>query len=121
MRLTPYHTSMLLAVLYRRAAVTRARISETTIRKLSGRSQLRSVFITDLRDELDDLGFAFLEIERGFALVPLSALNGAPSITAKKFLPDVVSNITKGKEINFSEIEKELGFDGTDDSEGEEA
>jgi hypothetical protein len=75
----------------------------------------------DLRDALDDMGFAFLEIERGYALVPLSALNGAPSVTAKKYMPEIASNIGKGKTVDFDAIEAELGLDEGDGADTEEA
>jgi hypothetical protein len=121
MRLTSYQTGLLLAVLFKRAEASRARLSETTVRKLSGRSNLRTVFISELRDALDDLGFAFFEIERGFAMVPLAALNGAPPITAKRFMPDIAASIEKGKPIDFEKLERELGLDQDDGAEAEEA
>ena len=121
MRSTSRETALLLALLFKRADANRARLSETTLRKLSGRSKLRSVFITDVRDQLDDLGFAFLEIERGFAMVPLAALNGAPAITAKKHLPEIAAKIDKGESIDFDEIEAELGLDADNASDNDEA
>jgi hypothetical protein len=121
MRSSSYQTSLLLALLFKRSKANRGRLSETTIRKLSGRSKLRTAFISDVRDDLDDLGYAFLEIERGYAIVPTSALNGAPSITAKKYLPDIAGLIGNGKPIDWSAIEVELGLDQGDESDAEEA
>lgn len=120
MRHTGRETALLLALLFKRAEANRARLSETTLRILSGRSQLRSAFITNLQDQLDDLGFAFLEIERGFAMIPLSALNGAPAITAKKHLPEISERIRKGLNINFSKIETELELDDNQASDNDE-
>ena len=53
-------------------------------------------------------------------MVPLTALNGAPSITAKKHLPEFPSSIRKGKDINWADIERELGLDHEDDGDTEE-
>ena len=108
MRLTAYQTAILLALLFKRAQEKRARLSETTIKKLSGRVKLRSAFIREVQDALDDLGFAFVEIERGYAILPMSALNGAPSITAKRFLPEISSQISEGSLSDFARYEKEL-------------
>ena len=121
MRTTSRETALLLALLFKRAETNRARLSEMTLRKLSGRKRLRSAFITELRDQLDDLDFAFLEIERGFAMIPLSALNGAPAITAKKHLPGIAARIIKGEDIDFKEIEAELGLDGEEAFDNDEA
>lgn len=120
MRLTPYQSGLLIALLFKRSEASRARLSELTVRKLSGRTKLRTAFLSDLRTVLDDLGLAFLEIERGFALVPLAALNGAPSITAKKLMPELASQIVKGREIDFGPIEDELGVDEDEDKDSDE-
>lgn len=121
MRSTSRETALLLALLFKRATASRARLSEMTLRKLSGRSQLRGAFIADLRDQLDDFGFAFLEIDRGFAMVPFAALNGAPAITAKKYLPEIAARISKGLSIDFSEIEAALGLNTDSGSDNDEA
>lgn len=117
MRHTPYQTALVLALLFSRSSGSRARFSDLTLRKVSRRKKLRSAFLTDVRDELDDLGFAFLEIDRGYAIVPMAALNGAPAVTAKKFMPE----FGKGKPIDFTEIEKELGIDDEDDLDAEDS
>lgn len=112
MRLTPYQTALLLALLFKQAAGSRGRFSEATLKKVGKRERLKSAFITSVRDSLDDLGFAFLEIDRGYAMVPMTALNGAPAITVKKYMP----NLGKGKNLDFGQIEQELGLDEDDDN-----
>jgi len=77
---------------------------------LAKRKRLRSAFVSNLREELDDLDFAFLEINRGYAMVEMSALNGAPPISIANQMPDY----GKGKNIDFDRIEMELGFDRKD-------
>lgn len=120
MKRTPAETALLAALLFKRAGQNRARLSESTIRVLSGRAHLRTVFLESLRSELDDLGFVFIEISRGYALLPLSALNGAPAITAKKHLSDVLSGIKKGHEIKFTAIADELDLDDDESSAEDE-
>lgn len=115
MRRTSYQAALLLALLFKQAAGSRARFSEQTVKRVAQRQRLKSAFVSSLREKLDDLGFAFLEIDRGYAMVPLAALNGAPPITVAKFMPDH----GRGKDIDFERIEMELGFDEFDpDGEG---
>ncbi|MDO9215199.1 MAG: hypothetical protein Q8Q54_16230 [Methylococcales bacterium] len=115
---TPFQTAILIALLFKRSEKSRARISKLTIKNLSKRKLLRSVFIEMLTDELDSLGIIFIELERdGFGLISASALNGAPAITAKKFLIDDLKKLRR-KEINFDDILNEL--DGSEDSDEDE-
>ncbi|MES2348471.1 MAG: hypothetical protein V4641_12990 [Pseudomonadota bacterium] len=115
MRHSTKESALLIALLYKRGGNPRARFSETTLRKLSGRLKLRTAFIFDLKNELDDLGYAFFEIDRGFALLPLSALDGAYPLTANKLLPEYVEALLKGQAIDFRAVEKELGLDNEEE------
>lgn len=110
---------MLLALLLKRSEQTRARISEETIRKLSGRRHIRSAFVGMLLQHLDDLGLNMSELGRGgYGLIKASVLEGAPAITAKKHLLDVLSKLDQGK-IDFDDVRSELSeeLDGPDDDE----
>lgn len=87
MQRTAEQTAILLALLFKRANVKRARISERTIRVVSKRRSLRVAFLDRLREELDDLGLHIIELGRGgFGLIPISALDGAASILAKNYI-----------------------------------
>lgn len=87
MQRTAEQAAILIALLFKRADVKRARISERTIRILSKRRSLRVAFLDRLDSELDDLGLHIIELERGgFGLIPISALDGAETILAKNYL-----------------------------------
>lgn len=106
---TAKETALLVALLYKRANKTRARISNKTILKLSKREKyLRTAFIELLSAEMDDLGLVLVELERGgFGLIPITALNGAPAITANKFLKDDLKKLSN-QQIDFDDIQTEL-------------
>jgi hypothetical protein len=85
---TATKTALLLAVLLKRSGKTRARVSEKTIKLLSGRVRLRGAFIVDVSAKLEDFGVLAVEADRGgFGLVSIPALEGATAITAKALLP----------------------------------
>jgi hypothetical protein len=78
-----------LAVLLKRTEKTRARVSEKTLRILSGRTTLRDSFVVSIRNVLEDLGVVSVRLDRGgFALIATSALEGAPPALAKNLMPD---------------------------------
>jgi len=106
---TAEEAALLLALLLTRSEQTRARVSEKTIRKVSGRRHIRSAFVGMLMDHLADLGINMSELERGgYGLLRSSVLEGAPAITAKTHLADKL----KGrKPINFDDIRKEVAAD----------
>jgi hypothetical protein len=94
MHRTAEQTAVLLALLFKRANVKRARISEKTIRILSKRRSLRVVFLQALRGSLDDFGLHMIELERGgFGLLPVSALDGAQAILAKNYISDELKTL----------------------------
>jgi hypothetical protein len=67
--------------------LTRARISDQTVKAISQRSKLRIYFVLSLRNELDDLGIAFIELDRGgFGIIYAKALEGAKSLTQTNVL-----------------------------------
>lgn len=119
---TPRETAILIKLLFKRANKTRARISNKTVLVLSKRKKyIRTSFLEMLTAELDDLGLVLIELERGgFGLIPTSALNGAPSITAKKFIWDDLKELRKGN-IDYEDIQNEIEADSnTNDDEDED-
>jgi hypothetical protein len=115
MRRTPRETALLVALLLKRSEKTRGRISTATIRRLSKRKHIRQPFIELFDKYLGDLGVALIDIERGgFAIVASSALNGAPPLTARRYLLNDLRRIRQG-EIDFDRIQAEL----EDDIDGE--
>jgi len=86
---TAEETAVLIALLRKRSDKKRARISEKTIRVLSKRRFPRGAFLEDLNKQLDDLGLHMVELQRGgFGMISISALSGAPTILAKRYLSD---------------------------------
>jgi len=105
---TPEETAVLLSLLLRRSGQKRARVSLETIRHLAKRKQLRHVFIDLLDEQLDELGVVLIEITRGgYGLLLASTLDGAPSITAKKYLAEDLA-LLKTKATGFEDIRREL-------------
>ena len=85
---SPTRVALTLAVMLKRSGKTRARVSDKTFRLVSRRTNLRGAFVTSVREWLEDFGVFATELDRGgFALVAISALDGAPPITAKQLLP----------------------------------
>lgn len=113
---TAEQTATLLALLFKRAEKKRARVSEKTIRILSGRTALRDAFLQRLASAVDDLGLHLIPLERGgFGLIPISALNGAPSILSKRYILTELKELKKrekagdGSEVRlFSAMTREV-------------
>src|ERR1700722_7636268 len=96
MKRTTEETAILVALLLKPSGQKRARLSESTIRVLSKRKTLRDAFKERLRSELDDIGIHIVQLERGgFGVIPIRALNGAPAITAKRYLGDELKKLKK--------------------------
>jgi hypothetical protein len=113
-------TAILVAVLLKRAEAKRARVSDKTIRVLSKRKTLRVVFLSELVAALDDLGVHMVELERGgFGLIPISALDGAPSILAKNYLSEDLKQVRQGGEKAFAKLRAEVA-EGEDGDETED-
>jgi hypothetical protein len=122
MKRSTERTALLVGLLLKRSGQRRARISENTIRVLSRRKTLRDAFKERLRSELDDIGIHLVQLERGgFGVIPINALDGAPAITAKKYLADELKALKKNDDdALFKKLQKEVDEDGDEDGEGEE-
>ena len=102
MKRSTERTAVLVATLLKRSGQRRARISENTIRVLSKRRTLRDSFKERLRAELDDIGIHLVQLGRGgFGIIPIDALDGAPAITAKKYMADELGNSKKAMTTRF--------------------
>ena len=122
MKRTTEETAILVALLLKRSGQKRARLSESTIRVLSKRKTLRDAFKERLRSELDDIGIHLVQLERGgFGIIPINALDGAPAITAKKYLGDDLKKLKKSDgDAFFGKLRKEVEEDADEADEGEE-
>jgi hypothetical protein len=121
MHRTAEQTAILLALLFKRASLKRARISERTIRVLSKRRSLRAVFLQGLRGALDDFGIHMIELERGgFGLIPVSALDGAQAILAKNYISDDLKTLRQHEKLSRQEkVYMNFKEEVTGDEEGE--
>lgn len=85
---TPEKTALLIAVMLRRSGEKRARMSEKTLRLVSGRKKLRTAFVYSVMEVLQrDIGICMTELDLGgYGLMYVKSLEAAKTITAKKFL-----------------------------------
>jgi hypothetical protein len=122
MKRTTEQTAVLVALLLKRSGQKRARLSENTVRVLSRRRTLRDAFKDRLRAELDDIGLHLVQLERGgFGIIPITALDGAVAITAKKYLADDLKKLKKSDDDSFFEkLRREVDDDADEGDEGEE-
>ena len=122
MKRTTEETAILVALLLKRSGQKRARLSESTIRVLSKRKTLRDAFKERLRSELDDIGIHLVQLERGgFGIIPINALDGAPAITARKYLGDDLKKLKKSDgDAFFGKLRREVEEDADEADEGEE-
>ncbi len=120
MKRSPEETALLISLLFKRSGQKRGRLSGNTIRLLSKRQYLRVAFLHALQEQLDDFGFVLLELERGgFGIIPISALDGAPAITAKKYLAGDLTGLKRGK-IDFEDIRRDLELDAEESNDTDE-
>lgn len=103
--------ALLLAVLLHRSGKSRARISEKTLKNLSGRTRcLRDAFIAEVQGWAEEYGVIMVRLQRGgFALMSIEALEGAPAVMAKTFLADEHAQLKQGS-LDTEALLEELGF-----------
>ena len=85
---TAEESAVILSIMLTRANVTRARISDKTIKLVSGRVQLKESFRIALNCDIE---------EYGFTIIKISALDAAKSFTARSLLTDEeIKGLKKG-------------------------
>lgn len=78
----------LLALMLKRSNKTKGRMSERTLKIVSGRKRLRGAFHVSLYENLANLGLEIVELDRGgYALYHRSILEGVPVLRAKDLIP----------------------------------
>jgi hypothetical protein len=115
-------TAILIALLFKNAELNRARVSKLTFKKISGRKTVRSSFVVQVTQVLsDDFGLYLIELDTGgFGIVPAKSMEAAKPITAKKFLPGIITEINKKLPLDFDELEEELSeFNDPDETDEE--
>lgn len=115
---TANETAILVATILRRSGQTRARISDKTIRLLAKRKRLRKAFLVDLDQAAEDFGVLFCELDTGaYGVFSMTSLEGAKTVTAKKFLSDVELIALKKGKLSFSALLDELEPENYDSSD----
>ena len=103
------HTALILAAYLKAFGKPRLRISGETFRKISGRSTVKSALISHVRDWLEDYGVTIFELSRGgYALVAVSALEGAPTARLNDMLPN-------WKRLSVDDLSVQLGIEEADE------
>ncbi|MEN3295945.1 MAG: hypothetical protein V7642_5198 [Burkholderiales bacterium] len=113
-RRTVEETAVILAVILKRSGLDEARISDQTIRLVSGRKRLEGSFRQNLKDELVEYGLEIVRFDNGDqALVRVSALEAANAVTATNTLkPEELEKIRAGDPVDLKQMLNELGDDG---------
>lgn len=103
--------AVILAVILKRSGLVEARISDQTIRLISGRKRLEGSFRQNLKDELAEYGLEIIRFDGGDqALIRVSALEAAHTITAGKTLSSEEMDMMRaGEPIDLKQFLNELG------------
>jgi hypothetical protein len=119
MRRTADETAVLVALLLARSGQKRARVSEKTIRRLAKRRRLRTAFLSMLRQHLEDRSLVMMELDDGsWGLIPSKGLQGAPTITAARFLAEDLEKLKKNPDAAWKKFREELeAEEGVEDEE----
>ena len=120
---TSEETAIILAVMMQRAEITRARISDKTIRLVSGRKRLEGSFRVNLNTDIAEFGFVIVPLDSGGqAIIKVSALEAAKSLTSVKVLKaDEIQTIKKGTTPQLMDrFREELNENGDNNEDGTE-
>ena len=99
-----------------RRRVSRARLTEVTIRRLWGRSRVPEAFLLEVQEFLLIAGWALFWAGSSYAIVRVSAVEGWPRISSKRIEEDLY-RVSRGR-FDFGEIEESiLSNDDTADEE----
>lgn len=95
---TSEETAVILAALLKKAEVTRARISDKTIKLVSGRSRLEESFRVNLNNDISEYDYIIIRLgSGGQAAIKISSLEAAKTVTAKRVLSNAeIQSLTKG-------------------------
>jgi hypothetical protein len=89
-RQTPAHTAMLILInakLYERERekeISRYRFSLQSLRRISGRRAIRDRFVSELDDELAELGWHLIQLGNEFAVMELEKLESWVKLSSKR-------------------------------------
>lgn len=102
-------TAVILATMMHRAEMTRARVSDKTIRLVSGRTRVEGSFRVRLNEDMAELGFVIVPLESGGqAVVKISALEAAKTLTASKVLSELELKDLKRGTLDVGRLRSQL-------------
>lgn len=102
-------TAVILATMMYRAEMTRARVSDKTIRLVSGRKRVEGSFRVRLNEDMAELGFVIVPLESGGqAVVKISALEAAKTLTASKVLSELELKDLKRGTLDVDRLRSQL-------------
>ncbi len=112
-------TALLIALLVKRSNERRVRVSETTVKVLSGRQRLRSAFVVNVSEQLaSNHGLCMIEIDiGGFGIFHFKSLEGAKSATVKRLFSDGEKKLLRDdQDFDWEAVNREIGYrkDGED-------
>lgn len=83
--------------------VTRARLSDPTVRRLCGRTRISSDMLFEVQEILFQAGWVLFWAGTGYAVVKVAAVDGWPRIATKRIRDDLLK-VRRG-EYGFAELE----------------
>lgn len=86
-RRTADHAAVILMAMFIDWEKARMRISQSTLKKIGNRKQLKAGFVREIREWLAEYGFVFVELDdgAGYCVVRMTALTGVAPYTLKRF------------------------------------
>ena len=115
---TPQETATGIAFLLKRSNLTRARVSEKTIRIMAKRKRLRSAFIVAVTSSLTDFGWSVCEIESGgFGAIQTKALEAAKTVSITRLLTEDERQALKLRDFDFTPWEAEVRLEESEPDE----
>lgn len=123
-RLTAYKAAILtlhLLAVYsddKGRGTARARISQATLRRLSGRTSLREVFVNEWIEELGLLGWSAFQVGDNFALIHTETIENWPRVASTRIREDL-NKVLGGDDAEFDRIEFSI-LDEDSEEDGED-
>lgn len=86
-------------------ALTRFRLSRKTMRRLSGRTNLRDAFIDDVKEEMIEFGWAMFPVGDQYALLKLDRVDSWQRIAAGRIASELRNAIESPDSFDFDSLE----------------
>ncbi|MGA7873520.1 MAG: hypothetical protein WCA22_21755 [Candidatus Binatus sp.] len=122
---TVREAALLVALMVRRKErelgkdLVRNRVSEKTLKRITGRRRLDQRFISDLNEMLLDFNLLLIDNGEALGLLKASSINGWPRITPKRIAREV--NDARSGELEFRRVEEDLAASSNTTDEEEDS